>query len=58
MNINMLNIYENEHKHAQHIWMHVNILTMGEYHDLYLQVDVLLLADVMNKLRQNLYGTL
>ena len=31
----------------------LNIKTMGEYHDLYLQLDVLLLADVMNKFRQS-----
>jgi len=34
------------------MWTHFNIQTMGEYHDLYLQVDVLLLSDAMNKFRQ------
>ena len=46
------NISEKEYKHAQHIWAPFNIKTMGEYHDLYLQLAVLLLADVMNKFRQ------
>jgi len=46
------NISKKEYQHAQHIWNHFNIKTMGEYHDLYLQLDVLLLADVMTKFRQ------
>ena len=29
---------------------------MGEYHDLYVQLDVLLFADVMNKFRQSCMG--
>ena len=45
-------ISEKEYKLAQHIWAHFNIQTTGEYHELDLQLDVLLLADVMNKLRQ------
>jgi len=45
-------ISENEYKHAHHIWKHFNIRTMGEYHDLHLHLDVLLLVDVMNKFRQ------
>ena len=49
----MEQIYQKEYEHAQHIWSHFNIKTMGEYHDLYLQLDVLLLADVMNKFRQS-----
>ena len=35
------NISEDEYKHAQYIWKHFNIQTMGEYHDLCLQLDVL-----------------
>ena len=47
----MVKIYQKK-THAQHIWAEFNIKTMGEYHDLYLQLDVLLSADVMNKFRQ------
>ena len=46
------NISEKECKYAQHIWTRFNIKTIGEYHDLYLELDVWLLADVMNKFRQ------
>ena len=46
------NIPEKEYKRAQHTWTHFNIKTIGKYHDLYLQVDVLLFVDVMNKFRQ------
>ena len=34
----------------------INIKTMAEYHDVYLQVDVVLLADVMDKFRQTCMG--
>ena len=44
-NISGKSTSETEYKVAQHIWAHFNIKTMGEYHDLYLQLDVLLLAD-------------
>ena len=47
---------ENQYKHAQHAWKHFNIQTMGDYHDLYLQLDVLLLAHVMNKFKQTCMG--
>ena len=50
------NISENEYKHAQHIWTHFNIQSMGEYRGLYLRLDVLLSADVMNKFRQTCMG--
>ena len=36
------------------MWGHFNIKALGEYHDLYLTLDVLLLSDVMLKFRQTL----
>ena len=48
----MAKLYQKKYKCARHIWNHFNIRTMGEIHGLYLQVDVLLFAGVMNKFRQ------
>ena len=31
---------QKEYENAQHIWNHFNINTMGEHHDLYLQLEV------------------
>ena len=39
-------IIENDYLHAIDIWNVFKINTMGDYHDLYLKADVLLLADV------------
>ena len=39
-------IIENDYLHAIDIWNMFKINTMGDYHDLYLKADVLLLADV------------
>ena len=49
---------QTECKHAQHIWAHFNIQTMGECHGLHVELDVLLLGDVMNKFQANMYATL
>ena len=40
------NISKADYKYAQKIWQEFGMKNFGEYHDLYLETDVLLLADV------------
>ena len=38
-------ITDDDYRKAKQIWAHVHIENTGEYHDLYLKADVLLLTD-------------
>ena len=40
------NISDDEYERAKSIWQHFGITSLGQYHDLYLKTDVLLLTDV------------
>ena len=50
--LNDQHITNGEYDHARKVWKTFNIKTMGEYHDLYLKSDVLLLADVFESFRK------
>ena len=42
---------QEDYVHAQRVWQEFNIRDMGQYHDLYVLTDVLLLADVFENFR-------
>ena len=50
--LNDQHITNDECDHAKKVWKAFKIKTMGEYHDLYLGSDVLLLADVFESFRK------
>ena len=43
---------DENYTHAQQVWNEFNCKTLGDYHDLYLKTDVVLLADVFQTFRQ------
>ena len=46
-------IKDKEHEHALNVWNKFENKTMKDYHNLYLKCDILLLADVFGKFRNN-----
>ena len=57
--MNNEHITDEEYQHAKNVWNEFGLSSMGEYHDLYLKSDILLLADVFENFRkacQQYYG--
>ena len=50
-NFNLENISDEDYAHAQKVWEVFEIKNRGEYHDLFVQSDTLLLADVFENFR-------
>ena len=49
--LNLEDITDKDYAHAQKVWEVFEIRNHGEYHDLYVQTDTLLLADVFENFR-------
>ena len=51
-NLSMSGVNDEDYEHAFSIWREFRIRNMGEYHDLYLRPDVVLLANVFESFRR------
>ena len=50
--LNMSRVSNQDYKHACKVWRDFGIRNLGEYHDLYLKTDVILLANVFEAFRK------
>ena len=50
--LNMSGISEKDHSHACKVWNEFGLKNMGDYHDLYLETDVILLANISESFRK------
>ena len=51
--LNLEDITDKDYEHSQKVWEVFEIKNLGKYHDLYVQSDSLLLADVFENFRNN-----
>ena len=50
--LNMVGVSEENYEHVRKVWREFEIKNLGEYHDLYFKVDVILLANVFEAFRE------
>ena len=50
--LNMTGVKEKDYEHALRIWKEFGLKNLGEYHDLYVKTDVILLANVFEEFRK------
>ena len=50
-NLKMEDITDVDHRHAKRVFKNLSNENIGDYHDLYVQSDTLLVADVFENLR-------
>ena len=55
-NLYMSGVGDKEYKHACNVWREFRIRNMGEYHNLYLKTDTILLANVFESFRSACMG--
>ena len=51
-NLNVSGVSDSDYEHACRVWQEFGIRNMGEYHDLYLRTDAILLANVFESFRR------
>ena len=50
--LNMTGVREEDYEHMNRVWKEFGLKDLGEYHDLYLKTDVILLANVFEAFRK------